>query len=132
VARLVAVAAALAACSCLGRDDGSSPEGAVRALIASSRAGDRQAVYQRLGPRPRAHIQELLSSSRKTGATRILKPEDLVTVGWVPPAWESAGTRLLSHHGDDADVEVYSAGGDRQSVHVVRENGSWKVELPVR
>jgi hypothetical protein len=115
-----------------GRDDGSSPEGAVRALVASARAGDRLAVYQRLGPRTRARIEELLTSARKTGATRILRPEDLVTVGWVPPAWEAAGTRLLSHRGDDAEVEVYSAAGDRQTVKVVREGGSWKVELPLR
>jgi hypothetical protein len=131
-AALLAVALLLAAGAGCGRDDGSSPEGAVRALVASARAGDRLAVYQRLGPRTRARIEELLSSARKTGATRILRPEDLVTVGWVPPAWEAAGTRLLSRHGDDAEVEVYSATGDRQTVRVVREAGSWKVELPLR
>jgi hypothetical protein len=131
-AALLAAALLLAPTAGCGRDDGSSPEGAVRALVASARAGDRLAVYQRLGPRTRARIEELLSSARKTGATRILRPEDLVTVGWVPPAWEAAGTRLLSRHGDDAEVEVYSANGDRQTVRVVRESGSWKVELPLR
>jgi hypothetical protein len=117
---------------CSSRDDGSSPEGAVRSLIAAARAGDRLAVYQRFGPRTRARVENLLSSARKTGATRILRPEDLVTVGWVPPAWEAAGTRLLHRHGDEAEVEVYSGAGDRQSVRVVRENKSWKVELPLR
>jgi hypothetical protein len=130
-ARALGLAAALLAAvpSCGGRDDGSSPEAAVRSLIAAARAGDRQAVYQRLGPRSRAHIQELLSSSRKTGATRILRPEDLVTVGWVPPAWEYAGTRLLGRHGGEAEVEVYSAAGDRQSVRTIREADGWKVEI---
>jgi hypothetical protein len=117
---------------CSSRDDGSSPEAAVQSLIAAARAGDRLAVYQRFGPRTRAHIDDLLSSARRTGATRVLRPEDLVTVGWVPPAWEAAGTRLLHRDGDDAEVEVYSGAGDRQSVRVVRETKSWKVELPLR
>jgi hypothetical protein len=126
---LAACLAAVAPPGCSGRD---GPEGAVRALIAAARAGDRSAVYQRLGPRTRARIEELLASARKTGATRILRPEDLVTVGWVPPAWEAAGTRLVQRHGDEAEVEVYSAGGDRQGVRVVRDGRTWKVELPLR
>jgi hypothetical protein len=130
LAALVVLATRAAGCS--SRDDGSSPEGAVQSLIAAARAGDRLAVYQRFGPRTRARIDDLLSSARRTGATRILRPEDLVTVGWVPPAWEAAGTRLLRRYGDDAEVEVYSGGGDRQSVRVVREAKSWKVELPLR
>ena len=126
------LAGLVAATGCSSRDDGSSPEAAVQSLIAAARAGDRVAVYQRFGPRTRARIDDLLSSARRTGATRVLRPEDLVTVGWVPPAWEAAGTRLLRRDGDDAEVEVYSGNGDRQSVHVVREAKSWKVELPLR
>jgi hypothetical protein len=131
---LVATLATLATLclGCAGRDDGSSPEAAVQSLIAAARAGDRLAVYQRFGPRTRARIDDLLASAHRTGATRILRPEDLVTVGWVPPAWEAAGTRLVHRDGDDAEVEVYSGGGDRQSVRVVREAKSWKVELPLR
>jgi hypothetical protein len=126
------LALVMAAGGCSRGDGGSSPEDAVQSLIAAARAGDRLAVYQRFGPRTRARIDELLSSARRTGATRVLRPEDLVTVGWVPPAWEAAGTRLLRRDGDEAEVEVYSGGGDRQSVRVVREAKSWKVELPLR
>jgi hypothetical protein len=129
---VVVMAGTLGAAACSSHDGGSSPEGAVQALIAAARAGDRLAVYERFGPRTRARIDEMLSSARRTGATRVLRPEDLVTVGWVPPAWEAAGTRVLHRDGDDAEVEVYSGGGDRQSVRVVREARSWKVELPLR
>jgi hypothetical protein len=82
--------------------------------------------------RSRAHIEELLASAHKTGGTRMLRPQDLVTVGWVPPAWEAAGLRTLHRSGDEAEVEVYSAAGDRQSVRLVREGKTWKVELPLR
>ena len=127
---LAALVAASGACST--RDEGSTPESAVQLLLASVRAGDRDAVFQRFGPRTRAHIEELLASAHKTGGTRMLRPQDLVTVGWVPPAWEAAGLRTLSRDGDEAEVEVYSAAGDRQTVHLVRENKTWKVELPLR
>jgi hypothetical protein len=127
------LAAALAlGAGCTGRDDGSSPEAAVRSLIAASRAGDRAAVYERFGPRTRARVDALLSTARRTGGTRVLRPEDLVTVGWLPPAWEAAGTRLLHADETEAEVEVYSAGGDRQAVMTVKEGKSWKVELPFR
>ena len=34
------------------------------------------------------------SPTHRTGGTRMLRPQDLVTVGWLPPAWEPAGTRV--------------------------------------
>jgi len=111
---------------------GSSPEAAVRNLIASARSGDRAAVYQRLGPRTRGRIDEVLASARKSGGARLLRPEDLVTVGWVPPAWEASSVHELQRRGDESDVEVASAAGDRQTVHVVREGRQWRVELPLR
>lgn len=129
---LVALLAAAGGSGC-GDGEGSTAEAAVGALIASARAGDRLGVYQRLGPRTRGRIDEMLAGgARKTGGTRMLRPEDLVTVGWVPPAWEAAGTRLIRRDGNEAEVEVYSAAGDRQTIRVVREDKHWKVELPLR
>lgn len=118
--------------ACGGRDDGSTPEAAVRSLIAAARTGDRVAVYQRFGPRTRARIEGLLNAARRTGGTRALKPEDLVTAGWLPPSWEPTGMRLVRQDDDEAEVEVYSAAGDRQSLVTVREGKTWKVELPFR
>jgi len=126
------VLVALAGPACGGRDDGSNPEAAVRSLIGAARAGDRAAVYARFGPRTRARVDGLLASAQRTGGTRMLRPEDLVTVGWVPPAWEPTGMRLLRRDGNEAEVEVYSASGDRQAISTVREGNSWKVELPFR
>jgi hypothetical protein len=133
-AAALAIAAwmAVAAPGCGGREDGSSPEAAVRSLIAAARAGDRAAVYDRLGPRTRAHIDALLAATHRTGGARMLAPADLVAVGWLPPAWEPTGTRVIHREGDEADVEVFSATGERQPIHAVREGRSWRVELPVR
>ena len=117
---------------CALGDPGGSPEGAVSQLVASARAGDRAAVFARLGPRTRGRIDELLASGRGSGAARLLRPEDLVTVGWVPLAWEAANVHELRREGDEAEVEVVSAAGDRQTVRAVREGKRWTVELPLR
>jgi len=132
LALALAVALAGVAGACSTRDEGSTPESAVQLLLASVRAGDRDGVFNRFGPRTRAHIEELLASAHKTGGTRMLRPQDLVTVGWVPPAWEASGLRTLRRSGDEAEVEVYSAAGDRQTVRLVKEGKTWKVELPLR
>jgi hypothetical protein len=132
VALLALVSASGASFGCAAGDAGSSPEAAVLHLIASARSGDRTAVYQRLGPRTRGRIEEILAAARKSGGARLLRPEDLVTVGWVPPAWEASGVHELARKGLEADVEVVSAAGDRQTMHVVREGKRWMVELPLR
>jgi hypothetical protein len=118
----------LAACSSRVRAD--NPEGAVHLFIAAARSGDRASVYQRLGPETRARIEALLSSSRHQGGRLIAKPEDFFSVGWAPPAWEPAGTRTVHRKRDRAEVEVFSAAGDRHSLTLVREGKEWKIELP--
>ena len=118
----------LPACSSRVRAD--NPEGAVHLFIAAARSGDRASVYQRLGPETRARIETLLSSSRHQGGRLIAKPEDFFSVGWAPPAWEPAGTRTVHRERDRAEVEVYSAAGDRHSLTLVREGKEWKIELP--
>jgi hypothetical protein len=120
------------ATGCSGRAPGASPEVVVAQLIAAARSGDRAAVYERLGPRTRGHIEEILAAARKSGGARLLRPEDLVTVGWVPPAWEATSIRELHRQGDEAEVDVASAAGDHQTVTTVREGKRWAVELPLR
>jgi hypothetical protein len=118
----------LVACSSRVRAD--NPEGAVHLFIAAARSGDRASVYQRLGPETRARIEALLSSSRHQGGRLIAKPEDFFSVGWAPPAWEPAGTRTVHREHDRAEVEVFSAAGDRHALTLVREGKEWKIELP--
>lgn len=124
--------ALLLTAGCTGGEPGSSPEAAVAQLIAAARSGDRAAVYRRLGARTRGHIEEILAAARKSGGARLLRPEDLVTVGWVPPAWEATSIHELHRQGDEAEVDVASAAGDHQAITVVREGKRWMVELPVR
>jgi hypothetical protein len=115
---------------CSSRDRPDNPEGAVHMFISAARAGDRAGVYQRLGPKTRARISALLASSPHQGGRLISKPEDYLSVGWAPPSWEPAGVRTVRKSADRAEVEVYSAAGDRHPLFLVHENQEWKIELP--
>jgi hypothetical protein len=117
---------------CSGSDGPESPEGAVRLFIAAARGGDRSSVFLRLGPITRARIENLEGTIRPLSGRTHIKPEDFLSVGWAPPSWEPAGTRLLQRTRESAEVEVYSSTGDRHSLSLVREGREWKVELPGR
>jgi hypothetical protein len=121
---------ALALVACGSGNEGRTPEGAVQKMVSAARAGDRAGVFERLGPRTRARLAALYESTRTTGGRVAMKPEDFLSVGWAPPAWEASGVRVLRQEGDRAEVEVYSTSGDRHSVEVVREGQDWKIELP--
>jgi hypothetical protein len=125
---LVALLLTLLACS--GRGEGRTPEGAVKLLVNAARSGDRATVFQRLGPRTRARLERLQEATRRTGGRLVTRPEDFLAVGWAVPAWDMAGTRTLREEGAAAEVEVYSATGDRHTLSLVREGVEWKVELP--
>ena len=125
---IAVLALALAGCSSHERAD--NPEGAVHLFIAAARSGDRATVYQRLGPETRSRIEAMLLSSRHQGGRLIARPEDFFSVGWAPPAWEPAGIRTVHRDRERAEVEVYSAAGDRDSLTLVREGKEWKIELP--
>jgi len=117
---------------CSAGEGPENPEGAVRLFITAARAGDRGSVFQRLGPATRARIVALQSTSQRLSGRMMMKAEDFLSVGWAPPAWEPAGTRLLRRDRESAEVEVYSATGDRHALTLAREGREWKIELPGR
>ena len=117
---------------CSGGDGPENPEGAVRLFIAAARTGDRGSVFQRLGPATRARIEALQSTSHRLSGRMTMKAEDFLSVGWAPPAWEPAGTRLVRRDRESAEVEVYSATGDRHALTLAHEGREWKIELPGR
>jgi len=117
---------------CSAGEGPENPEGAVRLFIAAARTGDRGSVFQRLGPTTRSRIEALQSTSQRLSGRMMMKAEDFLSVGWAPPAWEPAGTRLLRRDRESAEVEVYSSTGDRHTLALAREGREWKIELPGR
>src|SRR4051812_27295387 len=109
---LLAVAPGGAACSGGAR----SPGGAGDRPVTPPRPRGRAGVYARLCPATRARIDALVAASRKMSGRVALKPQDFLSVGWAPPAWDLGGMRTLRRDDSTAEVEVYAASGDRHIV----------------
>jgi hypothetical protein len=123
----MAVAAAVAGRSCRVTEPG--PEVAVRDMVRAAKTGDREAVFELLGPATRARLDaEAKRATDLVGASVRYTAKDLVSIG------SSEGTTLtdltvIEQHDDNAVVEVVSAAG-RSRVDLVRVDGRWRIELP--
>jgi hypothetical protein len=116
-----------------------SPEGAARAFVEAARAGDRQAVFELLGPVTRERVAR--ASRRATelvgGSTRF---EELDLVGLGKPSETAAPKKFAVRERVSAEdagdgrgytlVEIVDANGGRAELHLVEISGNWRVELP--
>jgi hypothetical protein len=130
VTALAAVALAVAVGG-RGCDTGdNTPEGAVRAFEAATHAGDRQAVYELLGPETKLHLEAAAKRATElVGGARRYDAIEMVAVGIrteAPPAKSID----LSHITDGrAVVEVVSESGERSLLELVEVDGHWRIEL---
>jgi len=76
---LAAACLAGAPLACSSSEPGASPEAAVAQLISAARSGDRAAVYHRLGPSTRGHIDDIEGQ----GARRLDEDQPRAVTGQV-------------------------------------------------
>ncbi len=122
----VAMAAAVAGRGCAPPDD--SPTQAVRALERASQAGDKQAVYDLLGPTTQARLEALAQRASELDERRYAAI-DMVGIGSM--AEESLRVELASQQGDHAVVLIVRPGAESTPVDVDKVDGIWRVELDV-
>lgn len=107
-----------------------TPEGAVRAFEAATRAGDQRAVYQLLGPETRRHLDSAAKRATElVGGARRYDAIDLVAVG---PGREAPPPKSieLSHMREGrAVVELVGESGERTLLNLVEVDGHWRIEL---
>ena len=125
--RVALVGAVALAAACGGTR---SPDGAVRALAEAAESGDRDAVYDLLGPATRARLAADAEHAASAAGRRELGPKDLVAAGWSTARWRAVDFDVLARAGDHATVEVRGAGHERETVSCVLVDGNWRVELP--
>jgi hypothetical protein len=107
------------------------PAEAVRDLAAALARGDSQAPWSLLSTRTQQAADALAKSAQAMApATGPSSGKQMLFASALPTGPVQA--RLVSEHGDSAEVEVSSDGGTSGIFHVVRENGVWKVDLPLR
>ncbi len=132
----VVFAAAVAGRGCSVEDD--SPEGAARAFAAAARAGDREAIYELLGPATRARLAR--ATKRATdlvGGAKRFDELDLIGLGspldtFVTKEFIVKGRIAAADSGSERDytiVELVDGNGRRSQLTMVDVGGRWRVEV---
>ncbi|MFH0900657.1 MAG: hypothetical protein V2A73_08520 [Pseudomonadota bacterium] len=110
----------------------SSPDGAVRALIAAARAGDTTTVFELLGPRTRDWLAAAAERATNTvGGSRRYRAADMLELKASSESGGVFSTAVRERNQDNAIVEIITgkepAGETR--VAAVKTHGRWRVEL---
>lgn len=125
----VALAVAVAGRNC--RVDDSSPQAAVREFAAAANTGDREALYELFGPETRRRLAE--AAKRATdlvGGSLRYSALDMISIGRSSDTPPPKDFVLKERSESRAIVEIVSASGERSDIHVVNEDGRWRIELP--
>jgi hypothetical protein len=122
----VALAAAVAGRGCGPQDD--TPVGAVRALDAAARAGDRGAVYALLGPRTRDELARRAARASELGERRFSADEMIRLRGGLPVE-SLTDVEVVRESGGAAVVAVRGKDGSRSAIQLVKARQGWRVEL---
>ena len=124
----MALAIAVAGRSCRVTPPG--PEITVRDLLAAAKAGDRDAVFELLGPVTRERLDgdakratDLVGGAVRYGA------KDLISIGSSEGVSDPTDITVLDEGTDRATVELVSPAG-RARLSLVQVEGRWRVELP--
>ena len=124
----VALAVAVVGASTSGSDP--SPEAVVRAMMAATKADDRQAVYDLLSPATQDRLAERARQATDlVGAGARYTALDLISIGSTTDLAAPTDITTVERHGDYATVEIVSPGG-RARLGLVRVGGRWRVDLP--
>jgi hypothetical protein len=124
----MALAAAVAGRSCRVAPVG--PEVAVRDLLQSAKAGDRDAIYELLTPATRSRLEaEARRATDLVGAAVRYTAKDMISIGASDGVAAPTDITVIEQRGDRATVEIVSPAG-RSRIDLVRSSeGRWQVDL---
>lgn len=122
------LAVAMAGRACGAEDD--SPVGAVRAFVAAARTGDRDALYELLGPRTRAALDARAArAGQLVGGERRFSPREMIAVSAAADLPPPRDYELVEARDGRAVVAIVDADGERHRVDLVEVDGRWRLEL---
>jgi hypothetical protein len=124
----MALAAAVAGRSCRVTQPG--PEVTVRDVLAAAKAGDRDAVYELLGPATRERLEaEAKHATDLVGGAVRYAAKELISIGSSEGVPDPTDITVIDEGTDRATVELVSPGG-RARLSLVQVDGRWRIELP--
>lgn len=106
------------------------PAEAVRGFSAALGRGETHAAWALLSTRTQRAADALARSAKIASPAAGPASGRQMLFGSALPAGPVQPGRV-SEHGDEAEVETSSDGGASGTFHAVRENGVWKVDLPL-
>ncbi|MBV1857359.1 MAG: hypothetical protein KUG77_03030 [Nannocystaceae bacterium] len=107
------------------------PVAAAKQFAAAVRSRDTEALLKTVDRKTLAYVE--LSAERASdqiGGRRSVSSSEMLQVVDVDGRFAVAKAELLSDSGDAASVKLIGADGGEHEVHLVFEDGAWKVSLP--
>ena len=130
-ALVTALAAVAVAFAVVGSAEGDqdSPQGAVRSFEAAARRGDRQLMFELLGPRTRAQLEQSAGkASTVVGGGAAYGPLDLILPR--PASGRRIARIVLLDESDrSARMELVYDDGIRHQLRAVEEDNRWRLEF---
>ena len=124
----MALAAAVAGRSCRVTEPG--PEAAVRDMIQAAKTGDRDAVFELLGPVTQDRLAaQARQATDLVGASQRYTAKDLISIGSSDGVLDATEITVVDERGDRAEVEIGSAAG-KARLGLIKLDGRWRIELP--
>lgn len=121
----IAIAVAVAGRGC--GDRAASPASTVRALVTAARAGDREQVFELLGPATRARLERAAARASELDGGRPHRAIDLLEVA--APTADLSAMVVRQREDGRTFVDLVDHRGERTAIEVVRVDGAWRVEL---
>ncbi len=126
--RAVLLLAALPLLTC-GRPAG--PADAYRAFAAAVRAGDEEAIWAMLSSASRAALEARAKAAAKAGGAMPGSARQLLVGDAVSSMPRVKSVTVRRESGDEALLAVTTEDAGEGQVRLVREEGGWRVVLPV-
>jgi len=104
---------------------------AAKQFSAAVRARDTPALLEIVDSRTVAYVDAAAErASDQIGGRRSVEPPEMLQVVDVDARSAIVKAELISEEGDTASVRLTGADGSEHDVHLVLEDGAWKVSLP--
>ena len=108
-----------------------APVTAAKQFSAAVRARDTPALLEIVDSRTVAYVDAAAErASDQIGGRRSVEPPEMLQVVDVDARSAIVKAELISEEGDTASVRLTGADGSEHDVHLVLEDGAWKVSLP--
>ncbi len=128
--RVVVGAALILLCACADKE--AAPVKAARAFSSAVARADVKALLELVDRGAVDRLERVAEqASNQVGGRRHIPAHEMMQIIDLDPTFQIGHAELVSLDGDVADVELQAADGSTHRLHLVREDGAWRVRIPI-